>query len=164
MAVKIRAGALADAASYRQCFNAVAGERRYFAVYKASPLPLIRANLRKRLRKKIPFLVAVDGERVVGWAATFRPDIPSLSHSGDLVVGVLPEYRGMGLGTKLAAGILKAARSTFDSVIFCFVATCKPARKLSKRLGFEVCGREKNRLKLAHGFDDQLITQKRLRR
>src|SRR5688572_10682290 len=107
MAVKIRPIVLEDAASYRQCFDAVAKERRYLAVYKASPLAEVRANVRKRLREKIPHLVAMDGEHVVGWAIVFRPGLPSLSHNGDLVVCVHPEYRSRGLGTKLAAGILK---------------------------------------------------------
>lgn len=164
MAVKIRPIVLQDAASYSQCFNAVAKEGRHFAVFKGSPLATVRANLRKRIRKKVPFLVAVDGHRVVGWAAVFRPDTPSLSHNGDLILGVLSEYRGLGLGTKLGARILKAARGKFETLLFSFFDKNKAARKLSKRLGFELCGRERNFVKFAHGFDDQVITQMMLRR
>ena len=61
MAVKIRPVTLEDAASYRQCWDTVARERRHIWWYEAPPLPRLRANLRKSLRQKTPFLVAVDG-------------------------------------------------------------------------------------------------------
>jgi L-amino acid N-acyltransferase YncA len=164
MAVKIRPIALTDAASYRECFDAVAKEGRHFPIFEASPLPVVRANLRKRLRKKTSHLVAVDGERVVGWAAVFRPDLPSLNHNADLVIGLLPEYRRRGLGTKLVTALFKIVRDEFEGVTFCFFDKNKPARKLAKRLGFALCGREKKRVKFESGFEDQLITQKHLRR
>lgn len=163
MAINIRPIVLKDAASFRRCYDAVAKARRYLLGYKAPPLSEVRANLRKNLRKKTPFLVAVDGERVVGWAAVYRAGVPSLSHNGDLSMGLLPEYRGTGLDTKLAAGVLKICRGKFDSVLFCFFGKNKPARRLSEKLGFELCGRERKFVKLAYGFDDQLITQKQLR-
>ena len=106
MAVKIRPIVLGDAASLRQCWDAVAKERRYMLWYEAPPLSQVRANLRKSLRKRTPFRVAVDGERVVGWAAVFSPHWPTLSHNGDLMVSLLPDYRRMGLGTKLARSVL----------------------------------------------------------
>lgn len=164
MAVKIRPLVLADAASYRQCWDMVAKEHRYLFWYEAPPLPVVRKNVRRSLRTKTPFLVAVDGERVVGWAAAFSPGEPSLSHNADLMVGLLPDYRRMGLGKKLVAGVLKLCRGRFDSVLFCVFRKNKPARKLSQRMGFEPRGAEAKFVKLAYGFDDLLITQKQLRR
>src|SRR5262249_31931594 len=115
MAVEIRPIALKDAASYRRCWHAVAQERQYIYEDKAPPLAEVRKRLRKSLRKKTPFLVAVDGERVVGWAAVFRPGLPSLSHNGDFGIMLLPDYRGAGLGKKLTTGVLKMSRGKYDS-------------------------------------------------
>lgn len=164
MAVKIRPIVLEDAASFRQCYDAVAKERRYLFGYKAPPLSAVQARLRKNLREKTPSLVAVDGERVVGWAAVYRAGVPALSHSGDFAIGLLPEYRGMGLGAKLGAGVLKMARGKFDTLLLTVVRKNKRARKLCKKLGFESCGVEKKAVKLAYGFDDVLIMQKQMRR
>ena len=163
MAVKIRPIVLKDAASYRRCWDAVAKERRYVGEYEAPPLSEVRAQLRKNLRKKTPFLVAVDGERVVGFAAVYRPGLPSQSHAGDLGVGLLPAYRGMGLGTKLVAGVLKISRGKFDSVVLVVFRKNKHARKLYKKMGFKPCGGIKKAVKLAYGFDDLLFMQKELR-
>lgn len=163
MAVEIRPVVLGDAACLRQCWNAVAQERRYIVEYEAPPLSKLRMALRRSLRKKKPFFVVADEERVVAWAVVDRAGIPSLSHNGHLMMMVHPEYRGAGLGTKLAAKVLKACRGKFDSVTFCFFSKNKPARKLSRKMGFAQCGREKKFGKLAYGFDDQIVMQKQLR-
>jgi L-amino acid N-acyltransferase YncA len=164
MAVKIRPIALTDAASYRRCFDIVAKERRYLLQYEAPSLAALRANLRKNRREKNPFLVAVDGERVVGLAFVWRTSWPSLSHNGNFGIRLLPEYRGMGLGTKLTAAVLKMCRGKFDSVVLGVFGKNKPARKLFVNMGFELCGTAKKAVKLAYGFDDLLTMQKRLRR
>lgn len=163
MAVKVRPVVLKDAASFRRCWDAVAKERRYIYSYEAPSLPKVRAHLRENLRKKNPILVAVDGERVVGWAVVFRADVPSLSHNGHLAMSLHAEYRGIGLGTELATRILKVSQGKFDSVTCCFFSKNKPARRLSRKMGFALCGREKKFGRLAYGFDDQLIMQKQLR-
>ncbi len=163
MPVKIRAVVLTDAESLRECWDAVAQERRYIYSYEAPPVSDVRTALRGSSRKKNPFLVAVDGDRVVGWASVSRAEIPSLSHNGHLTMGLHQEYRGTGLGTKLAAEILKVSRGRFDSLTCCFFSKNKPARRLSKRMGFVLCGREKKFGKLVYGFDDQLVMQKLMR-
>jgi ribosomal protein S18 acetylase RimI-like enzyme len=163
MAVKIRHIVLKDAASYRQCFDAVAKERRYFPVYQAPPPSVVRAYLRKSLRDKTVFLIAEDQERVVGWAAVSSSGWPSSAGCGHFGIGLLPEYRGMGLGTKLAARVLKMARGKFSSVFLFVLRKNKPARKLIKKMGFELCGEIKKGVKLPQGFDDNLIMQKRMR-
>ncbi len=143
MAVKIRPITLKDAANFRLCLDTVAKERRHIYDYEAPPLPKIRQRLRKRLREKIPHIVAVDGMRVVGWAGVYRPGVPSIWHCGDLSIGLLPEYRGLGLGTKLATRVLKMARGKYEFVIAAVVRKNKPARKLFKKMGFQLCGTQK---------------------
>jgi len=44
-------------------------------------------------------LIAVDGERVVGWCRVFR-DADSQTDA-DIAIGLLPEYREQGIGTAL---------------------------------------------------------------
>lgn len=88
-----------------------------------------------------------------------------MSHGGNFGMFLLPEYRGMGLGTKLMAAILKASRSKFDLVFLEVFGKNKVVRKLYEKMGFEPCGRIKNYVKgLVYGFDDALIMQKQIRR
>jgi ribosomal protein S18 acetylase RimI-like enzyme len=165
MAIKIRPIVLSDAASYRRCWDAVAKERLYITERKAPPLSEVLAQFRKCLRDKIPFLVAMDDERVVGFAAVYRRGLPSVSHGGNVGIALLPEYREMGLGTKLMAGLLKVSRGKFDSVFLEVFGKNKRAQKLYRKMGFKPCGRIKNYVKgLAYGFDDALLMQKQMPR
>lgn len=161
MTVKIRPITLKDSASYWQCRKALAKELRYSIEYKV-PLARERAHLRKRLRKKTPFLVGVDDARVIGAAFVFRQGFPSQDHLGDLGLFILPEYRGKGLEAKLVAGVLKMSQGKFESVTWWFVGKNRPARALAKKLGFERAAWLRKAVKMAYGFDDLLIMQKRM--
>lgn len=164
MAVKVRPIVLKDAASYRRCWDVVAKERLYLTEQTAPPLSEVRALFRESQRKNTPFFVAMDGERVVGFASVFRFGLPSLSHNARLGIGLLPEYREMGLGTKLMAGLLKACRGKFDILYLEVFGKNKRAQKLYRKMGFEACGRIKNYVKgLTYGSDDALLMQKQMR-
>ena len=163
MAAKIRPVGLKDAVGYRRCFDVLAKENQYGFEGGAMPMPKVRAQVRDALRRKMPFLVAVDGERVVGWAAVYGVDMPSRRHCVDLGMGLLPEYREVGLGTKMLARLLKMCRGKFDSVFLTVIRKNKRARKLYRKMGFEPWGGIKKAIKLAYGFDDLLFMQKQLR-
>src|SRR4051812_40651140 len=163
MVVKIRPIVLKDAASYRRCYDAIAQERRYFPEHEALPLSEVRADLRKCSRQNNPFMVAVDGERVVGFAVVYRFDLPSMAHNGRLGIGLLPAYRDIGLGTKLMAGLLKMSQGKFDFLYLDVLGKNKRAQELYKKMGFKTGGRiKKNVQGLAYGLDDIVFMQKQM--
>ena len=62
------------------------------------------------------------------------PDIPELS------IALLPEYRNMGLGTRMLTKVIFMARGRFPGLSLSVVET-SPARRLYERLGFQTVGR-----------------------
>jgi ribosomal protein S18 acetylase RimI-like enzyme len=160
MAVKIRPLTLKDAPGFRLCVGAVAAERRYLAFYKAFPLPTVRAFVRRNLRAKMPALVAVDGDRVVGWADVLGDYFETSAHVGSLGMGLLPEYRGKGLGKKLLTRIVKMAARKFEQVELAVYGKNKRAQRLYRSVGFKLCGTKKKAAKLIYGDDDVLLMQK----
>lgn len=161
---KIRPIALKDAASYRMCWDAIGKERLYLTERIAPPLSEVRSQVRGSLRDKTPFLVAVDGKRVVGFASLYRFGLPALSHNARFGIGLLPGYRELGLGTKLMAKLLKMSRRKFDVVYLEVFGKNRRAQKLYRKMGFETCGRIKNYVKgLKYGADDALLMQKQMR-
>lgn len=165
MAVKIRPITLKDAASYRRCWDLVAKERLYLTEQKAPPLSQVRAQVGNSLREKTPFLVAVDKEQVVGFAALYRFGLPSLRHNARFGIGLLPEYRDAGLGTKLMKRLLKTSRGKFHVVYLEVFGKNTRARRLYRKMGFETCGRIKRYVKgLVYGSDDGVLMQKLLQR
>ena len=52
------------------------------------------------VESRIFFVATVDGD-VVGWVHLERPETAKLSHTAQLTVGVLAQYRGQGIGSRL---------------------------------------------------------------
>ena len=80
----------------------VAGERTYIVAETVADLidheeVLLRHNeIESRM-----FFVATVGDEVVGWVHLHAPELSKLSHTAELTVGVLEEYRGHGIGSHL---------------------------------------------------------------
>jgi ribosomal protein S18 acetylase RimI-like enzyme len=161
MSITIRAIRLKDARGFRACVGVVAQERRYLSFFEPFPLSAVRAFIGSNLRRKFPALVVVDGDQVVGWADITGPLIEGPhAHVGILGMGLLPEYRGNGLGRKLITRALAAARNRFDKVELSVFRKNRNARALYRSVGFELCGVRKQSAKLCYGFDDVLLMEK----
>jgi ribosomal protein S18 acetylase RimI-like enzyme len=90
-----------------------------------------------------PQLVALDGQRVVGWCDVLPDDRPVSRHCGVLGMGLLPAYRGCGLGERLMGETLRAARAfELTRIELSVRADNARAAALYARLGFEVEGRK----------------------
>jgi len=131
--------------------TAVAREGKYLTTNTGFSEESTRIFTRDCRRQGFPQFVAVDadddragggvsGPRVVGWcdvvARTGQP-----RSVGFLGVGLLPRYRGQGLGLRLmSATIRAAARSGFDIIRLECRASNKRAINLYKKMGFRFCG------------------------
>ena len=99
----------ARAESFRDCLDTVAREKRFLAQVQAPPLDQVRQFVNGVIEKDAVQFVALDGERVVGWADILPDWAHALAHRGHLGMGVLPEYRGRGLGTRLLSACIAKA-------------------------------------------------------
>jgi ribosomal protein S18 acetylase RimI-like enzyme len=90
----------------------VARERRYLAFLEAPPIEATRTYVLDNIRRgELQFVaVSTDGE-VVGWCDVLPMGRPSQAHLGVFGIGLLPQFRGQGLGTKLTKKTLAAARA-----------------------------------------------------
>jgi ribosomal protein S18 acetylase RimI-like enzyme len=99
-------------ASFRAALDVVARERRYLLFLEAPPLKAVRAYCRHAMKEGHPRYVALAGERVVGWCDVHPGDRVTTAHSGVLGIGVVPEFRGRGIGRALLGTVLEKARSS----------------------------------------------------
>lgn len=96
-------------------------------------------------------LVARDAnERAVGaaWVRIYRHDKPyslGASREPELSIGVMPDFRNMGVGSQLMTRLLDLCRSRFGTVILS-VRETNPAVRLYERLGFQEVERIGNRV------------------
>src|ERR1700750_3072298 len=96
---------------FHRTLDVVARERRYLAFLEAPPLEATRAFILATIRHGYPQFVAVcGGEGVGGCDGTAKPR-PIHAHVGVLGMGLLPGYRGQGIGTRLIGKAVEAGRA-----------------------------------------------------
>jgi putative acetyltransferase len=97
------------AASYRACLDVVARERMYLAQIEALPLERIEGFVKESAATDAIQFFALDQQEVVGWADVFPGWAHAVSHCGSLGMGVLPNYRRQGLGSRLLSACIEKA-------------------------------------------------------
>ena len=144
--------------SFHRTLDVVARERRYLAFLEAPPLEATRAFILDTIRHGYPQFVAVSGGEVVGWCDVTAKPRPIHAHVGVLGMGLLPAYRNQGIGTRLIAKALKAARGYGWSRIELTVREDNfNAVALYKRFGFVIEGVQRYAVKIDGTYANLLL-------
>lgn len=131
----------ADVASLRACVNAVVRERKYLAFLEPFSIDQMTSFVAGNIERGNPHFVAVDTGRVVGWCDVRREAAQSYAHVGHLGMGLLPEYRGRGIGERLIRAALDAsAGANFEKIELSVYAKNTRARALYEKVGFVLEG------------------------
>src|SRR5881409_2040378 len=107
----LRPSSPADAEAIWRCLDTVARERRHIAMIEAPALEQVHTFLSTTSERGIIQFVALAGSQVIGWCDVTRKPIEGFRHSAVLGMGLLPPYRGRGLGGALLRAVLDEARS-----------------------------------------------------
>jgi putative acetyltransferase len=128
----------AYAASFRECLDLVAREKRFLAQIEAPPLERIQGFVKENVASDAIQFFALDHETVVGWADIFPAWAHAVSHCGSLGMGIHPNHRRQGLGTRLlSACIEKAWGKGLTRIELEARADNSPAIALYEKLGFK---------------------------
>jgi RimJ/RimL family protein N-acetyltransferase len=135
--------------SFQRLFDSIARERRYLAALEAPSLESFRSfTLDAISRGHARFAALLEGE-VVGWCEALPKPLPIHRHVGVLGMGLLPAYRGQGLGWRLLERTLDAARTGGLSRVELTVREDNPAAiALYERAGFAAEGVQRNAFKV----------------
>jgi ribosomal protein S18 acetylase RimI-like enzyme len=98
-------------AEFHRVLDVVARERKYLAFLKAPPLEAARVFILNNIAKNNVQLVALCADELVGWSDILPKDRPIHAHAGVLGIGLLPQFRGKGLGAALMQAALREASS-----------------------------------------------------
>jgi ribosomal protein S18 acetylase RimI-like enzyme len=120
---------------------------------------LIRHN---ELESRIFFIATVDGE-VVGWVHLKHMDLEKLSHTAELTLGVLEEYRGHGIGSHLLErGLEWASKQGLEKIYNTIPASNEGAIDFLASRGFETEAVREDHYKIAGRYIDELLMAKEL--
>src|ERR1700753_794023 len=97
--------------SFHRALDLVVRERRYLALLEAPPIEEFRGFVQNIIHPRYPQFVALSVGEVVGWCDVLPEIWPIYAHTGVLGVALLPALRGQGIGTRLIARTLEAAKA-----------------------------------------------------
>lgn len=147
--------------SFHEALSFVAKERIYIEMIEAPPLEKVSSFQRDLISKNGAVYYAIHNDRVVGWCDVFPEDNPRQSHRGGLGMGLLPDYRGKGIGSMLLKAVLDhAKKSGLEKVQLHVYTSNTPAVALYKKFGFEQEGLIKKYRKLDGQYFDCLVMGK----
>ena len=151
------------AEKYAERFNAavdaVARERRYIGFVEGPSLESTRGFLRSILGGAgVQMLAVTTTEEVIGWCDIIRNPHEGFRHVGRLGMAFLPEYRGRGLGRRLIAQTINAARKAgIERVELEVFASNKRAIAFYEAAGFVIEGVKHHARKLDGRYDDNVF-------
>jgi len=158
MSVEIRPIRLEDAAAHNACIDVVARERRYLGMVEAPPLADSVKFIETILRNDWPLFVAEGDGKIVGWCDIYAMTRPGTTHCGVLGIGLLPDWRGAGLGRRLMeAALAKATAIGLERVQLEVHADNSRAIALYEKLGFVHEGKRRRARKLDGVYTDILM-------
>jgi RimJ/RimL family protein N-acetyltransferase len=147
------------ASKFRAAVDRVARERAYLILLEAPPADTTALFIRSVIEGRGVQILAVSADDdVVGWCDISRSRRAGLEHSGVLGMGLLPEYRGKGLGRKLAERAISDARARgIERIELEVIASNRRAIQLYERLGFAHEGVKRKGRKLDGAYEDLVV-------
>lgn len=150
--------------SFHETLDIVAKEHLYLEMFEAPSLEKVSGFQSSLIEMNGPICYAVHNDRVVGWCDVFPESNPRHCHRGNLGMGLIPEFRGLGLGSQLLSFVIDHAKKIGLEKIELQVYTSNVAAiALYKKFGFEQEGVIKNSRKVDGQYLDSLLMAKFLR-
>ena len=156
--IAIRPITLEDVDGFNACVGVVARERQWIMITDAPPMESTRRFVEGAIRTGRPHVVALDADRVIGWCDIRPHALEGFRHCGELGMGLLPEYRGRGLGRLLVEDVLRRSWAFgLTRVELEVYASNLAAIRLYERTGFRREGLKRRARFLDGTWDDIVV-------
>jgi RimJ/RimL family protein N-acetyltransferase len=156
----IREAIETDATVIRDIVNTIAAEKHYFVPERSREdwdevIKHIKSN-------KGLIIVVQDNVNVVGFATLARGRLEKDRHRADLGIGILKEFRGIGIGTAMMNYMIEWAEKQegLEKISLTVFSTNKAATNLYRKFGFKMEGVSKRQYKIEGKYVDDLIMGK----
>jgi RimJ/RimL family protein N-acetyltransferase len=137
MSISVISIAAEHVTGFWNVLDRVARERKYLAMFEAPPIDQTRAFVLGNIAKGHTQFVALNGDQVIGWCDVLPKGLPVHTHCGILGMGLLPEFRGNGIGRELLLSALRHAFKEFTRIELTVHADNAPAIALYRNAGFK---------------------------
>jgi RimJ/RimL family protein N-acetyltransferase len=155
--IELRLSTPDDADGLSGCVDVVARERRYLAAVCGFTADETRNFIHHLVNNGGVQILALDAGAVVGWCDVSPMPFEGMRHLGRLGMGLLPAYRGQGLGKRLLWETVDRAFATgLRRIELDVFASNQTALRLYERAGFVIEGR-KRQARILDGSEEDIV-------
>ncbi len=160
--ITIRRATPDDAPSIGAIWQVIAAEKIYSAIDCPFTLEQERAYIASLTEREGVFLAEHAGHVIAFQSLDlWEHFIRAMNHVGTVGTQILPEWRGRGIGTQLAAHTLAFAREhAYEKLVIFVRASNTSAQAFYRALGFQACGRFARQVKIDGQYDDEILMEK----
>ncbi len=156
--IQIRQMRIEDIEAFHTYSEFIAHERRYWGKTEPRTFNELLDWFNKLRKQGAPLLVVLDRGELVGHADLTIPTLEGHTHLGSLGMGLLPPYRGRGLGRRLLKAIVAAGWDYgLERIELQAFRSNTLAILLYERFGFVHEGRRRRARFLDGEYDDVMI-------
>lgn len=150
------------AESYCDAVDTIAKERKYLASIEGFPIESTRSFVEMIEKNNLAQFFAIKEGIVIGWCDILPKSFEGLRHVGNLGMGLLSEYRGKGLGSRLLEIAIEHAQSknAIEKVELEVFESNADAISLYNKYGFVLEGRREQSRKLDGEYDNMILMGK----
>lgn len=144
--------------SFWTALDQVARERKYLMFLEGPEIEGTRTFIREIIQRKWTQILAIDGERVIGWCDIVPCSREGTTHVGHLGMGLIQAYRSRKIGTELMDRALRDSfRKGLQRVELDVMASNQKAIGLYQKFGFQIEG-TKRKARFLDGSYEDIIT------
>lgn len=156
--IEIRAFHPSDLESFNATLNTICAEQRYLASVDGFSLEESLQFIQSGLDHGTIQQVAAADTQIVGWCDIIPYPEKGFTHVARLGMGILKDYRGCGLGTKLLTACLaRAQNTTLEKIELQVFGDNTAAIALYQKLGFQPEGRKHRGRKIDGQYQDIVL-------
>lgn len=162
--IKIIRATVEYADSYCKAVEKVAKERKFLAAVEGFPLDSTIGFVKMIEEKGLAQFYAIEKGIVIGWCDILPKSFEGLKHVGNLGMGVIEEYRGQGIGSKLLDHTIRFAQfnNGIEKIELEVFESNTDAIRLYEKYGFSHEGRRVKSRKLDGEYDNIVLMGKQL--
>ncbi len=158
----IKKAAIKYAESYGRAVDAVARERRFLLTTEGFSLESTQEFVKYIEEQNLAQYYAVANNEVAGWCDVLPRPQEGRQHVGVLGMGLLPSWRGKGIGTQLLIKSIEHAKglNNLEKVELEVFESNLPAVRFYEKMGFSIEGRRVKSRKLDGVYDNIILMGK----
>jgi len=147
-----------DIGNYLAVLNEVIAERKYLLTTDMLSLNHTAKFVKNAIHNNFAMYVAEYDKKVIGWADIIPREKGAVRHIGELGMGVVPDWRGKGVGKELLSRVIehswKIGLTRIELEVF---ASNKAAISLYEHFGFEHEGTKRNARYIDGKYEDVFV-------